>query len=183
MGTTSPDNLPYPDGLQSEANVPRDIRALAEAVQTALTGLDLGGVQKRVMRTSSNQSISNSSTTTLTNWETYSANNDSGTLFTYNSGVLTCVKPGNYRVWASASVAGGGSGTWALNLTFNSSVVQRRQVVQASDFQSCDVAADLIFAIGDTIEVQVSNATGGTRSCYGGSTDRALWTVRFDGDE
>lgn len=182
MGSTSPDSLPYPE-LSAAANVPADIRALAEAVQTALNNLDLGGVQKRVMRTASNQSISNGATTTLNTWETYSANNDTGTLFSYSSGVLTCVKAGNYRVWASASLAGGGSGTWAINIKHGSTIVQRRQANQGGDFSSLSVEASLMIAVGETLEIQVTNSTGSARNCYGGTSDRALWTVQFDGDE
>lgn len=138
-------------------------------------------VRRRVMRTATNQSIGNSSTVALTNWETYSANTDAGDLFSVSGGTFTCVTPGQYDFFASGSLGGGGSGSWALSLFHNGTEILRRQTVQGSAFQSLSFNVPLLIAAGDVIEIRVNNATGGTRSFYGGSIDRGLFIAEFKG--
>ena len=128
---------------------------------------------------SANQSVANSATARLTNWDTDTTNSvDRGSWTDDGAGLFTCVRPGRYRVQCDATVAGGGSGYWQLMIRVNGTAVRRSWYVQGSSATTGTVRGSYIYAEGDTVDIAVFNSTGAARNVWGGSIDSSWLTIQ-----
>lgn len=96
-----------------------------------------------------------------------------------NNSRMTIVTPGRYRCIAQASFAGNVTGLRYVGLTKNSTAVARTQAsaAPAANNGSWQCAEEILCAVGDFIEMQVFQNSGGNLALVAGSANTFLHVV------
>jgi len=174
MGATSTYSLPYPDGLSSESNVPRDIRALAEAIETALDGLGSTFVG-RLLQKNETQTIptGTSSPTVIIGWDARTGDPGDAVGIVYTeSGKLTIGETGFYRISADIRWNSSASGAREVVVIINGTdTVRNGNSFGVAGSQS--TAVDEIFKLfaGDEVQIGVMQSSGGDLDVYGNASN------------
>ena len=165
MATTSPDNIYSPDAGQLYA-LTQDLLAMADSIQSALTGLR---TQITALKTSTTPTgsrfIRTGSFAFPTSgegpvaWDSSPVNSAD---FANSGGVLTCNRAGRYLILGQASMGALVSARGAAILRFNNStnLGQSVGVSSGEGATSIQVQSLASFGVGDTVQLNVLSQAG-----------------------